>query len=48
MYYPYADLFIGDSQTMISEAALWARQYLCNDFVGKWLMDERKEVWFVI
>ena len=40
----YADLFIGDSQTMTSEAALLGTPaFRCNDFVGKiGVMDEKE------
>jgi uncharacterized protein len=41
----YADLFIGDSQTMTSEAAvLGTPAFRCNDFVGKIsVMNEKEE-----
>jgi len=41
----YADLFIGDSQTMTSEAAvLGTPAFRCNDFAGKIsVMDEKEE-----
>jgi len=41
----FADLFIGDSQTMTSEAAvLGTPAFRCNDFVGKISVMEEKEI----
>lgn len=41
----YAEMFIGDSQTMTSEAAvLGTPAFRCNDFVGKISVMEEKEI----